>query len=135
MVDGVGNRKGMSALSGSTERCQGDANLNILIWLHQRRQKRHGLRALHDVRGRPGVMSGYGRRFNSAVGSRSWFRAKTATNLPRPVSSFVVVVNTDHLLCRLAEMEENDDGSLSQEDRDVLRLEENTWGLLQALVP
>jgi hypothetical protein len=36
---------------------------------------------------------------------------------------------------RITDFEENGDERLSQEDIDVLKLEENTWGLLQALMP
>lgn len=38
-------------------------------------------------------------------------------------------------LHRLAEFEENGGARTSQEDIDLLRLEQNTWGLLQAVMP
>ena len=39
------------------------------------------------------------------------------------------------ILYRLVELEENEEERVSQEDTDLLRLEQNTWGLLQALMP
>jgi hypothetical protein len=36
---------------------------------------------------------------------------------------------------RLIEYEESGDGKLNQEELDLLRLERDTWGLLQAVMP
>jgi hypothetical protein len=40
-----------------------------------------------------------------------------------------------NMLLRLVEFEENGEQKPPQEDLDLLRLEQNTWGLLQAVMP
>jgi hypothetical protein len=95
--------------------------------------------AVHVVRGGVVAVSVNERRPRCTSRPRDRFRTKTTSNMPRPVTtslfSLTIVQIRPFCFSRLVEIEEIDDERVSQEDRDVLRLEENTWGLLQALMP
>jgi len=84
------------------------------------------------------VMSVYERRPCGPSRPRDWLRTKTSSNLSRPVSlSSLTYHITDFTLFhyRLAEFEENRDERAHPEELAALRMEANTWGLLQALIP
>lgn len=77
------------------------------------------------------------RRLACHTRPRDRFCAAAQADLSRPVSHFFTreESNASQKTSRIAEWEELGDGRTTREELDLLRLEQHTWGLLQAVMP